>query len=378
MTSSVEGSGMSADAYAQRLFNGVAGAFETLSVYVGDRLGWYRSLESDGPATAPELAARTGTQERYCREWLEQQASLGILTVRDTADGSVPSAAERRFVLPAGHAEVLNDEHSLAFLGALPRMVAAVGVQLPQLLEAYRGGGGVSWAALGVDAREAQAALNRPWFERQLAPALQGCADVHAVLAAPGASIADVGCGAGWSTIALALAYPQARLVGIDVDAPSVEMAVAAAAAAGLGDRVTFRLAEGESMPERDEFDAAFAFECLHDMPRPVDVLSAIRCSVRPGGMVVVMDEAVANEFEAPGSQVDQIMYGFSLFVCLPDGLSSAPSAGTGTVLRRPLLTEYARQAGFDRVEVLPIEDFSFFRFYRLRSPADPELSGSR
>ena len=363
MTTTIGSPALTADGYAEKLFTSVLGAFETLSVYVGDRLGWFSSLAHDGPATAAELAERTGTAARYCREWLEMQVSFGTLTVDVTA-----VAEERRFHLPPGAAEVLTDQHSLAYLGPLPRLFGAIGPQLSALLRAYRSGGGVSWAELGEDAREAQAALNRPWFESQLAPALEGCEDVRVVLSAPGARIADVGCGAGWSTIALAHAYPQAKVVGFDIDQPSIDMARAAAAHEGLTDRVTFRLAEGETLTEHDQFDAAFAFECLHDMPRPVEVLSAIRSSVRPGGLVVVVDEAVADSLQAPANEVDRFMYGCSLFICLPDGLSSTPSAGTGTVFRRSILEDYAARAGFDRVSVLPIEDFSFFRFYQLHS----------
>src|SRR5699024_5371576 len=113
-------------------------------------------------------------------------------------------------------------------------------------------------------------------------------------------------------------------------------------------------------------YDAAFAFECVHDMPRPADVLAAVREAVTDDGVVVVMDERVADEFTAPGDPVEQLMYGFSLFVCLPDGLSSSPSVGTGTVMRTSALTEIAQQAGFAGADVLPIEDFGFFRFYQL------------
>ena len=361
MTTTINPTELSADAYAEKLFTSALGTFETLSLYVGDRLGWFSSLAHDGPATAAELANRTGTAERYCREWLELQATFGTLTV-DAAS----SASERRFRLPAGAAEVLTDEHSLAFLGALPRLFAGVASQLPELLAAYRTGGGVSWAEFGDDMREAQAALNRPWFESRLGSALNSCTDVRDLLSRPGTRIADVGCGAGWSSIALARAYPNAEVVGFDIDQPSIDMARAAAAHEGVADRVTFRLAEGETLTEHDEFDAAFAFECLHDMPRPVEVLTAIRSSVRADGLVVVVDEAVADELQAPGDEVERFMYGCSLFICLPDGLSSTPSAGTGTVFRRSILTDYATRAGFDTVSVLPIEDFSFFRFYRL------------
>jgi hypothetical protein len=101
-------------------------------------------------------------------------------------------------------------------------------------------------------------------------------------------------------------------------------------------------------------------------MPRPVDVLSAIHEAVRADGLVVIMDEAVADDFTAPGDPVEQAMYGYSTLICLPDGLSSTPSEGTGTVMRRGILTDYANRAGFTSVQVLPIEEFGFFRFYRL------------
>jgi ubiquinone/menaquinone biosynthesis C-methylase UbiE len=350
-----------AEAYADHLFRAGLGAFETLSVYVGDRLGWYRSLVQQGPATPAELAARTGTDERYCREWLEMQAAYGILVTDAGTDQD-----RRRYVLPAGPAEVLTDEQSLAYLAPFSRMISAVGPQLPNLLAAYRDGGGVGWAEFGADARESQADVNRPWFTSKLADELDGVDAVREVLRAPGARILDVGCGVGWSTIALASAYPDASLVGLDVDAPSIEAARAEAAGAGVGDRIDFRLAGGEALAGESPYDAAFLFECLHDMPQPVEVLAAVRRAVRPDGLVVVMDEAVADAFEAPAGEVDQLMYGYSLFVCLPDGRSSEPSAATGTVFRRPILEAYARQAGFAAVEVLPIEDFAFFRFYRL------------
>ena len=354
---------LSADVYAEKIFTAVLGSMETFSLYLGVRLGWFTELAT-GPLTPAELARRTETHERYAVEWMEMQAVYGNLTV--VVDGAhVPS--NRRFALPAGAAEVLTDLDSLAYLGALPELIATVGAQLDNLATAYRTGRGVSWAELGDGARNAQAALNRPWFERQLGSALAGVAPVHAVLRTDGARIADVGCGAGWSTIALAKAYPSATVSGFDVDGPSIDAARANAAAAALADRVNFTLAEGEALRGYGPFDAAFAFECIHDMPRPVEVLAAMHDSVRPAGVVVIMDEAVADAFTAPGNEVERVMYGYSTLICLPDGLSSTPSAATGTVMRRTILTEYATRAGFSEVDILPIEDFGFFRFYWLR-----------
>lgn len=269
---------------------------EILSVYLGDRLGWYRALAEGGPASPGELVARAGGDLRYAREWLEQQAVYGILEAEDGG-----GADERRFTLPPGAREVLTDTFSLGYLGPLARMLVGSAVQMPALLAAYRHGGGVSWAQLGDDARESQADMNRPWFERELAGALRSVDEVDAVLRRPGASIADIGCGAGWSSIALARAYPRASVGGYDVDAPSVSLANANAAAAGVASRVTFSTDDGGGLAAQATYDAAFFFECLHDMPQPVEVLAAARRAVKPDGLVIVMDEAVADRFAAPG-----------------------------------------------------------------------------
>ncbi|WP_308798382.1 class I SAM-dependent methyltransferase [Agromyces silvae] len=355
-----------AQAFAGRLFASTLGAFEMASVYLGERLGWYRSLATDGPATAAELARRTGTDARYAREWLEQQATSGILSVeRDADDGE-----RRRYELPAAHAEVLTDSGSLNFLAPLARMIGAV--RLPELAAVYRTGDGISWNDFGDDGREAQADINRPWFEQRLGEALASVPDLDRMLARPGARFADVGCGYGWSSVALARAYPEASVEGFDVDAPSVEAARRTADAADLADRVRFHLAGGEEIAERERsaqgegFDAAFIFEALHDMPFPVEVLRSIRAALRPGAPLVVMDEAVAERFTPNGDETERVMYGYSLFICLPDSRSAEGSAATGTVMRPATLARYASEAGFADVEILPIDDFAAFRFYAL------------
>ncbi|MGV9710056.1 class I SAM-dependent methyltransferase [Gordonia sp. NPDC003424] len=369
----------SADTFAERVFTSALATAEFMSIYVGERLGWYRCLADAGSLTADDLAARTATMPRYAREWLEMQAAYGILQVDAGTDPA-------RFCIAPGVAEVLTDSSSLNYLGELPRIFAAPFTRLPQLLEAFRTGGGVGWAELGDDAREAQAALNRPWFAQRLTPALARIEHLHHRLARPGARILDVGCGGGHSTVALARAYPDATVVGVDIDAASVELArqtaaessaaessaagssAAGSSAAGstVADRIEFRCADAAAMGEDERFDAAFAFECLHDMPYPVDVLTAVRAALRPGGSVIVMDEAVSDHFSGDADDVDRLMYGFSVFVCLPDSMCAPDSAATGTVLRPSTLRAYAQDAGFDEVRVLPIDDFAFFRFYEL------------
>ena len=354
----------STEAVADQVFSAALGAFDALNIYLGDRLGWYRTLAGTGALTPGELAAQSGATERYAREWLEQQAASGLLTVLEPANSEEP----RRFQLSGAAAEVLTDESSLSYLAPLARFIGAAAAQLPALAEAYRAGGGVSWAQFGPDARTGQANMNRPWYERELGPALAGVPDLHQLLARPGARIGDIGCGEGWSSIALARAYPEALVAGYDPDEPSTTAATEHAIAAGVAERVAFTTGDAAQTLPAASFDALFAFECLHDLPDPVAVLSAARRALRPGGVTVVMDEAAEDHFTAPAGEVERLLYGFSTLLCLPDSMSHPHSAATGTVIRSATLRNYAASAAFSEVDVLPIQDFGFWRFYRLRS----------
>lgn len=353
--------GTATDDVATRLLAALLGAQELLAVYAGDRLGWYRALAHDGPVTSAGLARATGTHERYAREWLEHQAVAGFVTTDDEA----ADAGERRYALTPGAVEVLTDHDSASYLGPLARLQVASGRAVDELLDAYRTGGGVPWSRLGADARESQAAVNRPFFlgpfVDDVVPAVPR---LHALLGS-GARVADVGCGEGWSSIAMARAFPDVAVVGLDVDEPSVAAGRRHAAAHGLEHRVTFRAGDAADAADAGAFDVVTAFECVHDMPDPVGVLAAARRMVRDDGFVLVMDERTQERFTAPAGPVERLFYGYSLGVCLPDGMSQPGSVGTGTVMRPDVLDGYARAAGFAGVEVLDVEN-EFFRFYRL------------
>jgi SAM-dependent methyltransferase len=344
------------DALAERIFASALGSFDIAGIYLGDRLGWYRSLADDGSATPDELASRTGTDARYAREWLEQQAVGGLLEV----DG------DSRFTLPVGYREVLVDPESLSLMAPLSRMIVAALGQLPRVAEAYRSGAGHGWDAFGADMREGQAAFNRPAVTHLLGREwLASIADVHDRLTAdPPARVVDIGCGEGWSTLALARAYPRARVVGIDLDGPSIEAARRHAAEAGTDDGVEFRHGDAAALDE--PADLALIVEAVHDMSDPVSVLRGVRQALAEGGSLIVVDERVADTFQPPGDDIERFMYGWSITTCLPDGRSRQPSAATGTVMRPDTLRRYAAEAGYGSVEILPIEN-DFFRFYRLR-----------
>jgi 2-polyprenyl-3-methyl-5-hydroxy-6-metoxy-1,4-benzoquinol methylase len=346
----------------ERILAGVIASFELAAVHLGVRLGWYRAL-AEAAASAPELAERTGTDARYAREWLEQQAVAGYLHVEDVR--AEPDA--RRYRLPAEHVGVLVDEISLSYMPPLVWQALAFTRNVDRLTEVYRTGGGLSWAEMGPDARESEAAANRAYY---LGPfATEDLPSLPAVRAAlrTGGRVADVGCGMGWSSIGIARAYPNARVDGYDIDEPSIEQARRNATEAGVADRIHFEVADAGQLgaDSAGVYNLAIALECVHDMPDPVAVLAAMRRMVRPDGTVLVMDERVGEEFTVPGDDVERLMYGFSLTCCLPDGLATRPSVGTGTVMRPPTLRRYAREAGFAGVDVRPIEN-PFLRLYEL------------
>jgi SAM-dependent methyltransferase len=351
------------DIFVERLLKSAAGVFDIFSIYIGDRLGLYRALAEHGALTSAALAARTATHERYAREWLEQQTVAGILVAENPDD----QAADRRFRLPPGHAEALVDTDSLNYLAPLARLLVGATRPLEELLAAYRSGGGVPFTSYGRDLREGQADMNRTMFLQLLGQQwLPAIPNVHARLQSdPPARIADVGCGAGWSSIGMAQAYPKVQVDGYDLDAPSVALASANALAAGVADRASFHMRDAGDPALAGRYDLVTALECVHDMSDPVSALRAMRRLAGERGTVLIVDERVGDIFTPEGNEVEWMMYGWSVLHCLAAGMVDPPAIGTGTVMRTSTLRGYAVEAGFLDVEVLPIDNF-FFRFYRL------------
>lgn len=346
-----------------RIVQAMIGFQEIGGIYLGDKLGLYRSLHEDGPATSIGLAARLHMDERYLREWLEYQAVLGYLDVDDVA----APAQQRLYTLPAEHAIVLAEpEHPYYMASAGPIMLGMVR-PLDQLIDAYRSGAGVPYEDYGRDMVCGIAAFNRPTFLSAIGqdwiPAMP---DVHEALQRPGARVADIGMGLAWSSIAIARAYPNAEVHGYDLDEASVREARENIRAAGLDDHVTADVRDAGDPELSGQYDLACAFECIHDMSNPVGALAAMRRMTGDRGAVLVADEKVQDEFTAPGDDVERLMYGFSVLHCLPVGRVDTPSVATGTVIRRSIMEGYAREAGFTEIEILPIEN-DFYRFYRMR-----------
>ena len=358
-----------ADALAARLRRDMVGALELLTVYLGERLGLYQALAAGGPATSTELAGRTGTVERYVREWLEHHAASGLVEVDDPAAGPLA----RRYRLPPAHAAVLADPDDVRYRAVNGVEIARAARQLPDLAEAFRTGGApppLPWAP------EGRADYNRAAYLNLLGTRwLPGIADVDRRLRdQPPARVADLACGPGWSSIAMAQAYPLASVDGFDLDPDVIGAARRNAAQAGVSGRVTFAVTDaagpvGPVGPGGSEwsgrYDLVTIFEALHDMARPVDALRAARGMLAPSGSVIIADELVADEFTAPAPELERYHYGWSVVACLPGAMGDPHTAATGAVLRPATLRRYAEQAGFSSTEILPLNTQTW-RFYRL------------
>ncbi len=350
--------------FAMRMWKSLLATQELLSAYLGVKLGLYEALAAaPGPMRPDELAQAAGVAPRYAREWLEHQAVCGVV---ETDDVRLP-AERRAYRLPAGHAAVLtvsDDPMSLASLAVLP--LGGIAAALPELVAAYRSGAGVPDDVFGVDWRDGHSGANRALFAHQLAGWIaQQLPDVHARLDAPGRRIADVACGTGWSSIALARAYPQAEVTGLDLDGAALQQAERNAAEAGVADRVRFACRDAADPQLAGEYDLVCLFDALHEVSQPVAVLQACRQLRAADGAVLLMDAKVAPAFTAPGDDVERFQYGTSVLHCLPASLTGTDSTGTGTVLRPGKVRELALQAGFSGMTILAVND-RFHRLYRL------------
>lgn len=349
-----------AETLVGRLFDAALGAAELLTVHLGTVHGLYEAVRDAGSMTAAELADATGCDLRYVVEWLQSQAISGFLTI----DGE--DVRTSRFALAPGVGEVLVEKTGPFYGAGLAAIQVAAGRALPRLVETFRTGRGVPYSAYGPEAVTGQEALNRPAYVNSLVSEwLPALPDVEARLVS-GARVADLGTGAGWSAIELAKAYPGTTVDGYDNDEASVALARRNAAEHAVADRVDFEVRDITAVSAGGpRYDLVTFFECLHDLAHPVAALRAARESLLPGGTVLVMDENIDETLVAPGDEVQRFMAAASVIWCTPQGRVDEDSEVIGTVLRPGHLRRIATEAGFTRVEIVPIEH-PFWKFYRL------------
>jgi 2-polyprenyl-3-methyl-5-hydroxy-6-metoxy-1,4-benzoquinol methylase len=266
--------------------------------------------------------------------------------------------------MPPEHVAVLADPDDVRYGAYQGVEIVRAGRPMPQLVEAFRHGGApppLPWEP------EGRAEFNRALFVnllgREWLPAIP---EVDRRLRAqPPARVADVACGTGWSSIAMATAYPRITVDGSDLDADVIAAATRNAQEAGVADRVRFSVVDASDPDLPGRYDLVTIFEALHDMSRPVDALRAARAMLAEGGSVVVADEPVADRFTAPASEQERYTYGWSVVSCLPSAMGDPSTAATGAVMRPATLARYAEAAGFRHTETLPVTT-DVWRFYRL------------
>jgi SAM-dependent methyltransferase len=351
------------DAVSDRLFGAMLQTLDVASVFLGARLGYYAALAELGEATPRQLAGRARANERYTREWLEQQAATGLIEVSAASDDD----QARAYRLIPGTEPVFTDDTGEQPILHFVRSAMASILAMPDVIECFRTGKGLPFSHYGEDMMLGQGMGTRWAFLTDLAETwMPAMPDIDERLrTTPDARIADIGFGMGWSSIAFARAYPNTRVDGFDLDEASVRTAQQLADEAGIGDRVRFMARDAADPTLSGRYDLAFAFECVHDMANPVGALRAMRNLVGPGGTVLIVDEKVGDAFTAPADDVERFMYGYSIFHCLPGAMDGENPAGTGTIMRQSTFRRYAAEAGYQSVDILPIEN-DFFRFYRL------------
>jgi len=304
-------------------------------VVIGDKLGLYRAMAGAGPLTPAELAARTGTAERYVREWLSAQAARGYVTYEGNG----------QFSLPDEHAVPLTDESSPAcVIGAFEIALGSV-YATDTIAERFRSGGGFPWGAQDPHVLGGCERFFRPGYLNNLAdawvPALDG---VEEKLLA-GARVADVGCGHGASTLLLDQAYPASTVIGFDADAGSVEAARKRAADAGLADRVQFEVASATTFG--GTYDLVCFFDCLHDMGDPVGACAHVREHLSHGGTLMLIEPFAADDIADNLTPVGAAYYAFSTLLCTPSSLSQDVGAALGAQAGEGRLRDVVTTAGF-------------------------------
>lgn len=324
-------------AFVGQAVTDISATISAALVVMGDKLGLYKAMAAAGPLTSAELAQRTGTGERYVREWLANQAAGGYVTY---------DPATQSYTLPDEHAMVLADTTSPVFLQGAFALATATLRDEPQIASAFRTGEGCGWHEHNAGVFEGVERFFQPSYNAHLVNAwLPALAGVEARLMA-GAHIADVGCGHGASTLIMAQAYPNSRFVGFDYHAASIERARAAAASAGLGERVSFEVATAKDYPGSN-YDLVTVFDCLHDMGDPSGAARHVLGSLATDGTWMIVEPFAGDRLEDNLNPVGRTYYGFSTLLCTPSSLAQEVGLGLGAQAGEARIRDVVQGAGF-------------------------------
>ena len=320
-----------------RVLGDLGGAFSVPLVRIGDELGLYRALRDAGPVTVEDLAAATGCAPRYLREWLSAQAASGYVTHDDG-----------RFSLTPEQAMVFTEPDSPVNLVGAFDTAAAMSENQAKVQVAFKTGKGVAWGDQAGCLFCAVARLFRPGYVNALVqdwlPALDGVAE----RLRSGATVADVGCGHGVSTIVMAQAFPASQFTGFDFHPGSIAAATAHARSHGLTN-LRFAVARAQDFPAED-LDLIPCFDCLHDMGDPAGAAAHIRKALKPGGSWMIVEPAAGDRLEDNLNPVGRIYYSASTMICVPTSLAQETGLALGAQAGEARIAAVVRSGGFNHV----------------------------
>jgi len=327
------------DEFMGRFVGDLGAAMSAALVVIGDRLGLYRAMADGEPVSAGQLAERTGTDPRYVREWLSNQAAGGYVGYDPARDA---------FFLTPEQSLALAQEGSPAFVPGAFQVATALTKDEEKIAEAFVGGHGVGWHEHHHDLFSGTERFFRPGYAANLIsswiPALDG---VQGKLEA-GGRVADVGCGHGASTILMAQALPRVRFVGFDYHEASIDRARAAASEAGVDDRVRFEVASAKQFPG-EGFDLVCMFDCLHDMGDPVGAAAHVLDTLAPDGTWMIVEPYAGDRLEDNLGPVGRVFYGASTLVCTPASRDQEVGLALGAQAGEARLREVVTAGGFTR-----------------------------
>lgn len=322
-----------------RVATDAATAFHAATVVLGDKLGLYRAMAA-GPATAEELGARTGCDARYLAEWANAQVAAGYCE-HDATTG--------RYSMTGAQTVVLTDESSPAFGAGLLTLAAVLFKDEERLVrDAIRSGEGVAWHDHHHDLFHATERLFKPGYVANLVqswiPALDGVAEKLTA----GATVADIGCGHGASTIVLAQAFPNSTIVGFDYHPESIDVARKRAAEAGVADRVRFEVAAAADYPGAG-YALACVFDALHDMGDPLEAAAHIRSTLEPDGTFLLVEPMAGETVAENVNPIGKLFYSAGTFVCVPHAKAQGGRYALGPQVPQATWQALLEDAGFTR-----------------------------